>query len=329
MVIDIHVHIAGTGNESDCHMSEALRKSPAYLLMLLTTGQIFGKVNDQAIRKHLLETLSGSELVDRAVFLALDAIPDIKGRPDLEQSHLYTPNDYVADIAEREPKVLFGASVHPDRPDACDELERVAARGAVLNKWIPSSQAIDPRRKRYLKFYRKLAELGLPLLCHAGAEHAVPAPEPEKRHRKLDNPGHLREVLDAGVTVIVAHCAMPVFASDPDYTQDFIALMRECEHKEWKLFADVSALAGPFPHRVGLLKKVVDELPHDRLLLGSDYPIPVSPLWPGAAGEINVKEWGEAALTMNPLDRNVKMVRALGFSAEVLTNAEKILRLPA
>ena len=38
----------------------------------------------------------------------------------------------------------MGASVNPTRKDALDELERVAALGAVLNKVLPNAMVFDP-----------------------------------------------------------------------------------------------------------------------------------------------------------------------------------------
>lgn len=327
MVIDIHVHVAGTGSHSPCFISEKLRRSPAYLLMLATTGHLFGKVDDETIREHILGSLRKAELVQKAVLLALDMVHDQQGRPQPDRTHLYVPNEHVAHMVSLEPRALLGASVHPDRPDALEELERVAQLGAVLVKWIPSSQEINPSRKRYLAFYRKLAELGLPLLCHAGAEHAVPCSEPEEEFRGFDDPSKLVFALEEGVKVIAAHCALPVFSRDEDYTEMFIDLMAQAEKEGWELYADVSALAAPFPHRVGILRRILRELPHERLILGSDYPIPVSPLWPGAAGEMDLEQWAAAMLTSNPLDRNLKVIRALGFSSQVLSNAQKVLRL--
>ena len=127
--------------------------------------------------------------------------------------------------------------------------------------------------------------------------------------------------------VIAAHCCTPVWSWDPDYTDFFIGLMERSRQEGWRLYADVSALAAPLPYRIGLLKKIVNELPHDRLILGSDYPIPVSPLLPGVAEETDFHEWADAMLTQNALDRNVKVVRALGFEEQVCTNAEKVLLL--
>jgi hypothetical protein len=67
--------------------------------------------------------------------------------------------------------------------------------------------------------------------------------------------------------------------------------------------------------------------PSNRLILGSHYPVSVSPLWPGAAEEIDWQEWADAAITANPFERNVKVICALGFGAQVLTNAERVPRL--
>jgi hypothetical protein len=43
---------------------------------------------------------------------------------------------------------------------------------------------------------------------------------------------------------------------------------------------------------------------------------------------ITVEEYLEIKKTQNPLDRDVKIKRAHGFSDSILENAEKVLRLP-
>ena len=52
-------------------------------------------------------------------------------------------------------------------------------------------------------FEQHLVEHGIALLTHAGEEQAVEAEEDQE----LGNPLRLRRALDAGVQVIVAHCA--------------------------------------------------------------------------------------------------------------------------
>ena len=40
-------------------------------------------------------------------------------------------------------------------------------------KWLPPSMGMDPASARYDAFYQRMAALGLPLISHAGDEHAT------------------------------------------------------------------------------------------------------------------------------------------------------------
>ncbi|MBN1901763.1 hypothetical protein JW926_10610, partial [Candidatus Sumerlaeota bacterium] len=91
--------------------------------------------------------------------------------------------------------------------------------------------------------------------------------------------------------------------------------------------ADLSALTFPSPYRINLIKEIKDNIPPERLVLGSDYPIPITSLWIGAGGEIDKEEWEHISKISNPLDRNVETIRALGFDEQVLHNAGIVLRL--
>lgn len=75
---------------------------------------------------------------------------------------------------------------------------------AVPVQWLPNSMNIDPTDERCLPFYHVLKSRGIVLLCHTGEEHSVDAGGIDQ---KLGNPLLLRAALDAGVTVIAAHCA--------------------------------------------------------------------------------------------------------------------------
>jgi uncharacterized protein len=110
-------------------------------------------------------------------------------------------------------RLLFGASVHPNRPDAIDELNalmdgKLGVR-PVLLKWIPSSQGIDPKAVRYDRFYSRLAHWKLPLLCHTGTENSIKPAGGLEDHRDYDDPLRLVTPLEQKVTVIAAHGATP------------------------------------------------------------------------------------------------------------------------
>jgi hypothetical protein len=64
----------------------------------------------------------------------------------------------------------------------------------------------------------------------------------------------------------------------------------------------------------------------DRILHGSDVPVPVtaSLLW--ALGIVSWREWRETARVANPLERDVQIKRAMGFPATSQTTLAGLLR---
>jgi mannonate dehydratase len=65
------------------------------------------------------------------------------------------------------------------------------------------AQHIDPASPRCDAFCAALACLDLPRICHGGKEKAVPNPSLDY----LNNPFRLRRPLEAGLRVLVPHCA--------------------------------------------------------------------------------------------------------------------------
>jgi hypothetical protein len=309
-IIDTHVHFgAPKDEESGCYWSEEFTKQPAYFAMLLLTKSLFKKVDIQSVKKHMFKVINEAQLVNKSVLLALDEVYDEDGTVHPEQTHLHVPNEFVADLAENNDRILFGASVHPYRIDWNITLEYCLIRKAVLNK--------------------KLAEYQLPLLCHAGPEYAIPVSD--KTYAEYDNPKYLRNALDEGVTVIVAHCAMPYFGEfDTAYLDDFeefLKLFEEAEQKNWNLYADLSAICSPF--RIKYVEKVkenVDKIPHEKLIFASDYPIPISELCYNKSTNFFawLKYMMKVAFLSNQLDKNYKLIKGMGFDDCIFTNASKL-----
>jgi predicted TIM-barrel fold metal-dependent hydrolase len=167
-------------------------------------------------------------------------------------------------------------SIHPYRADALAELQKWAALGVKIVKWLPNAMGIDPSSPQCDPFYQKLKELGLILLSHGGEEKAVESDEDQK----LGNPLLLRRALDQGVKVIVAHCAGLGDNEDLDrpgtrrHNFDFFLRLMEEPRYEGLIFGDISATT-QF-NRVGpTLRRLLErqEL-HPRLINGSDYPLP-------------------------------------------------------
>jgi len=326
-IIDMHLHFgAPKDEESGCYWSEEFTKQPAYIALLLLTGSLFKKIDIHYIRKRILRIINRSKYVNKSVLLALDQVYDENGNVHPEYTHLYVPNRYLSDLAKENSRVLFGASVHPYRNDWREELDFCLQNRAVLCKWIPSSQLINPEHPKCLPFYQKLVEHKLPLLCHTGPEYAIPTSD--KTYIEFDNPKYLRTALDEGVTVIVAHCAMPYFGLlDVDYQDDFkefLKLFEEAEQNNWNLYADLSAVCSPFRTRyIKIIKEKLDKIPSDKLLFGSDYPIPLSELTYNKSTDFFswLKFVLRVRLTKNPLDKNYLVIKGMEFDESLFTNA--------
>lgn len=371
--IDIHFHLAGTGTLLPQHRDELIRIIGEQRLRELcptafegSTGcrldthgwldmpEFFGRLvaktdiaDDFSFAELLIRFVRRSELVDKAVLLALDQVYELNGTPRPDATHLHVPNGWAAAVVAANPDAaLFGASVHPSRRNACDELRRVAANGAVLIKWLPSAQDIQPDRQQYRQFYDELVRLGMPLLSHVGNEHTIPcaysdktaAQDNDSPMQSNNHPERLWFALECGVNVIAAHCALYERNDKPkgegEDTPDNIDLLHEMMMKspggngKGTLFSDLSAFITTSTFRTRLIDRIVGHFPDDRLLFGTDFPIIIPPLRPGAvAGRISAWESLNLMLTRNPLDRCVKTIQYLDFGPAVFTNARSVLRL--
>jgi len=328
-IIDIHVHFgAAEDPESGCYWSKEFEEGIAFFGFRLVTNNLFGKIDFQRAKKHMLGVINGSKCVHKTVLLALDQVYDDTGNLNRNKTHLCVPNQCIIDLANENPRVLFGASVHPYREDWEQALDFCLENKAVLCKWIPSSQQIDLMHPKCLQFYEKLVEHKLPLLCHVGPEGAIPPFD--KPSQELNSPRHLRNALDAGVTVIAAHAALPFFPppleSDQPY-QELIALFREGESNAWKLYADLSAInLGP---RYTYIDKLKTDIPPKRLIFGSDYPIPILDV--SQKPHISLLDWlkhfFQTIFIKNPLDKNYRLIENMEFDESIFYKALDILRL--
>jgi len=329
-VIDLHIHIAAK-YQPGCKVSRTMARQPAFAFMLLADRVARDDLRrdfDGTVRGKIIAAIDGAPGVDRAVVLALDAIHGDDGLRHDDASHLVVSNDYVRSIAASNPKVLFGASVHPNRGPVAgrEELERClfGAPPAALVKWIPNSQLIDPSEPRHDWFYEALAEAGVPLLCHAGPEHAVPVPPPVAEHQRLGDPRRLRRALDIGATVIVAHAAARFFPFEEDHLGDLQGMMREAESNgRWRLFTDVSAMC-LWP-RIVVVPRVLDAIPAERMVLGSDYPIPIADMPAMLVRGLTTGEHTRIRRIRNPIEKNYRQLLAMGFPASIGTRGAELI----
>ncbi|MEW6742320.1 MAG: amidohydrolase family protein [Planctomycetota bacterium] len=322
--LDIHVHVAGVGaGGSGCFVRKDVLDSLKFRFFCLVTGMRRDRLDeaDSLYVARLLDLIRSSKRIDQAVILALDGVLDRDGRLDRDRTAFYVPNDYVLSLAREHQELLAGASIHPGRPEALDELERVAAEGAVLVKWLPNSQGIRPDDKAYCPFYRKLASLRLPLLTHTGREYTL-----ETIDQSLGDPSRLELALEEGVTVIAAHAA----SQGRDESSSHFDRLLELIERYPRLYMDISALT--LIHRAWALVRLASRTDlHDRLVYGSDYPVPCfPPLAPFYfPRRIPLERMFELQALDNVLQRDVDIKRALGVPAAIFARGYELIRRPA
>ncbi len=290
-VWDVHCHVFGNGDSGsglwfNPRMEQMWRAveylQRAFYLNASCTVDAPGKV-DASFAARLLSQANEMATGFHALLFAFDWARDDAGAPLLDRSTFHVPDDYVAGLAERYPeRFTWAASIHPYDPSALDRLDAAAARGARAIKWLPSAQGIDPADARCDRFYAKLAALRIPLISHAGDERAV-----HGFGEHLGNPLRLRRPLDAGVRVVIAHCASLGDGEDTDRPGTatlsnfdlFARLMDEPRYRA-NLVGDISAITQG--NRMNVIPTLLARRDwHDRLLNGSDYPLPgVVPLIP-------------------------------------------------
>lgn len=317
MKVDCHVHILAM-TPGHGRLSGHLRRRPNVLLARLLLGiPVFGTDEEieRAFEAKLVRTVNETVELDAAVALAFDGIYTEDGRFDDANTHLHVTNEYAAALAAKHPKLLFGASVHPYRPDALAELEKCVATGAVLMKWLPLVQGMDPASDRCRPFYEALAHHKLPLLSHTGGELSLPQNYPQYASPEL-----LVPALRAGVTVIAAHCGTRATPFGTDDLPTFVRLAKEHEN----LYGDTAALNLPtrsyaFPVLLG------DPAVRRKIVHGSDWPIMSIPTF--RAGAVTALRL--LATEGNWMRRDVLTKQALGFGPEYFGRAGTLLRLPA
>lgn len=301
MNVDCHVHTAAL-TAGHGRISRQLRRALSFRWLRHQLGigrTLDDEATERVMERALIDTVKAVPELDAVVVLAFDAVYRGDGTPDDAATHFYVANDYVAGLAAREPRLLFGASVHPYRKDAVAEIERCVRSGAVLCKWLPLTQCMDPADRRCVPVYDALAHYGLPLLSHTGWEYTLP-----RLARTLAAPERLTLALERGVTVIAAHCAAARVPGEGSYLEQFVRMAREHE----RFYGDTSALNLPRMWRAYDLV-LQDDAVRAKLLHGSDWPIPVFPQ-PWRHGWRGTRT---ALAERNQMRRDVLIKRGLGL----------------
>ena len=284
-VWDCHVHLVGTGDSArgieravwvnpqmDSNLHPIL-KVQKYFYM---NGSCASTKNvDKSVVQKKLELVQQMPAGFKLMLFAFDWFHDENGRPVPDKSIFHIPDEYAYQVAQSEPQAFeWVCSIHPYRADAVSALESAVQKGARAVKWLPQGMGINPASPKCDAFYAACAKHNMPIICHTGRESAV-----QGGNQDDANPLKLRRALDAGVRVVLAHCASD--GEDIDYDNGnkkvksfdlFLRLMDDPKYQHL-VFGEISAIT-LFNHAwtIEPLLKRTDL--HSRFLNGSDYPLP-------------------------------------------------------
>jgi predicted TIM-barrel fold metal-dependent hydrolase len=285
VIYDYHTHLVGIEEDvngtfvnprlkSILHFKEFIR----YQVYLSSLQIKELKSPDEQVVKRLIDLIRYFPVPARHYILAFDRNYNEEGEVNLAKTEFYTPNEYMYSVAVKNSDFLLPMiSIHPHRKDALQEIDKWADKGVKFIKWLPNAQSIDPSNQRLEAFYKKMIQRKMILLTHAGEEKAVEAEEDQK----YGNPLLLRYPLSLGVKIIIAHCAslgknLDLDSKNKKILDNFDLFIRLMDDEKYKknLFGDISAVV-QFNRDEKILKTLLSRKDlHDRLVNGSDYPLP-------------------------------------------------------
>lgn len=296
---DYHAHIIGIGTggthaEVDPAMLtwwHPIRRIKTAVFLSACGTSDFARL-DQEYVERLIRLIRGMPHPVRMHILALDHYYSSDGVLDRTKVEFYVPNEDVVSLARQYPDLFIPViSVHPRRPDALAELEKWAQQGVRFVKWLPNAQGIDASDPRNDPYYEVMRKHKMVLLTHTGMEKSV-----DSSAQAYGNPLLFRRPLDHGVKVIMAHCASSGRSADLDHPGmtvdnfDLFLRMMDTERYRDLLFADISGTTQVNRTPRPILELIRRPDLHDRLVNGSDYPIPAlnCVIWTGKLARLGM-----------------------------------------
>jgi uncharacterized protein len=273
-------------------------------------------------------SIRNSHHVEKACLFGVDSRFDEKGREIDRDRTVCAMNEDVLTIAARYPDQFIPFfSVNPRRTDALELIERYLEQGCKGAKFLQNYWGLDCNDEHLRPYYEKLAQRGIPLIIHIGSEYTIDS------DARYERPDMLALPLACGVNVIAAHMGLGRvnhklrpwrnFSKLPQHFDDDYFQLLEILQTHDNLYADISAILAPM--RARALRHLSQQTSvHDKLLFGTDYPVPFTVRWNSYDLESTTrKQLGEES---NPFDRYTQAVLAY-FPQEspIYTNYRKVL----
>lgn len=198
------------------------------------------------------------EPVDKVISFGIAMPP---GRPAvIGERDMKKVNDATAALVARAPEKVIGfMSVHPDEPDALDEMERAHDELQLSGlKLGPNYQNFDPLGESARRVYAKAQEMKLPIVFHQGTSPIRDALLRYAHPMVMDEIA----ILFPELRIVMAHIGHP-------WLEDCLVVIR----KHPNVYADISGrFYRPWSFYNGM-RLAYEWSVLDKLFFGSDFPI--------------------------------------------------------
>lgn len=162
-------------------------------------------------------------------------------------------NDFAASINDRKAIFAFG-SVHPDAPDAMDELLRICELGLSGVKLHPEYQGFFIDDEKMFPIYEKISDLGLITVFHMGADYGY---------------GGVCHCTPAALTAALSHFSAPVVAAHWGGLSMWEEVLGHLAGQK-NLFIDTSFGYGQLPRESAI--KIIEKHGIENMLFATDSP---------------------------------------------------------
>ncbi len=164
---------------------------------------------------------------------------------------MHAVNDFA--FSQKSDDVIPFGSIHPDAADWSEELDRIQANGLKGVKFHPDYQKFFVDEPKMFPIYRKISELGLITVFHAGFDYAFAPP-----YKCM--PKNALALLDTfSSPVVLAHWG------GQGYNEEVLSTLCGLN-----FYFDVSFGYGVIP--VATAQAILEKQGADKLLFGSDMP---------------------------------------------------------
>lgn len=285
-----------------------------------------------AFVEAFINNIKTSKYVEKSVVLPVDAKVDKNGKELSRDKTVCSSNEDVLREYEKYPEQIIPFfSVNPNRVDSLDLIDKYASQGFKGAKFLQNYWDVDINEKRHIPYFEKIKEYDLPIIIHTGSEHAI---ESNRLYEKVDVANLAIEV---GCKVVLAHFGVDtVMEKSPSkilnnfsfesskYGDDYFKTIEYLEKHE-NVYADLSAMIMNFRAKVIEDLAINQKHIHDKLLFGTDFPVPFSPMF--SYHSLGWQKRKKLEKVENPLDRNIEFFNEFfEENSEIYTNWQKLIK---